>query len=1010
MINKYYSVFFRAISNYLGILLLIIFILNSCIGKVKDNRPNFLFIIADDQSPYDLKIYNPASELNTPNIDRLATKGMVFDASYHMGSWAGGVCTPSRHMIMSGRTLWHIPDKPKFGRNPLEKDLEMVPPNLAENSMAAIFNNAGYATMRTCKKGNSYEAANAKFTIRKDKTNREGNDENGSAWHARQVLSYLNYRDSIGDNKPFLIYYGFSHPHDPRNGNEDLLDKYGAVNHKNKKTLPAHNMMQPNLPANYLPSHPFSHGHPGLRDEERVQGVWENRDDATIRNEMGREFACSENIDIQIGRVLKKLEEMGELDNTYIFYTADHGIAIGKHGLQGKQNLYEHTWRVPLIVKGPGVKKGRVQGNIYLLDVLGTLCDLAGIKPPKTVESISFRPVLEGKQETVRDVLYGVYCGGTKPGMRSVRKGDWKLIKYDVLYGTIHKTQLFNLAENPDELLKEHHDPAVIKLTRNKPKPNQVNLADDPKYAEKLAEMEALLLSEMKRYNDPYRLWSQPALKKTVKYEPTWESLKKAEVPKWFDDSKFGIMIHWGAYSVFGAVPEDSRGNYSEHVASNMYRPLRGTYPPLLKKKFGASFPEFGYKDMIPLFRGEKFDANKWLNLFEKAGAKYIIPVGEHHDGFAMWDSDLTTWDAKEKGPERDIIGELAKATRKKGMKFAPSIHRERHTAYYAVEKNVGGGPMPAIAEEIKRMPEAESLYGPFEINDAFMQDFLARWEEICYKYKPDFYWLDDFPKTFSEKDRKFFMKYQRKLIADYLNRAEEWGKEVYFNNKGVNPNWPEGIGCREKDNLNVEDISFKWQNPATMGVSYGYREIEEKQQGWMKPIKELIHLLIETVAKNGNLLLNVGPRPDGTIPEPQKERLLAIGNWLKTNGESIYASRPWSVAGEGRIRYTTNNKRLYAILLEWPEDGNVLLKSLSKWNTGDIKVVKLLGGNELEWSLRNEGLFIELPSKQVGKYAFALEIECAKALKNMPSVKNEIKFEDLHRKHMTRVRELSLR
>lgn len=141
--------------------------------------------------------------------------------------------------------------------------------------------------------------------------------------------------------------------------------------------------------------------------------------------------------------------------------------------------------------------------------MLGTICDLAGIAPPATVESKSFRPVLEGKKDVVRDVLYGVYCGGTKPGMRSVRKGDWKLIKYDVMDGTVRETQLFNLKDNPDEFIKQHHDAEVVKLTGIAPKPQQVNLADDPKYAKKLAEMEALLLSEMRRLDDPYRLWDQ---------------------------------------------------------------------------------------------------------------------------------------------------------------------------------------------------------------------------------------------------------------------------------------------------------------------------------------------------------------------------------------------------------------------------------------------------------------------------------------------------------------------
>ena len=471
-------------------------------------QPNILFILADDQSPFDLQIYNPSSELTTPVIDSLASQGLVFDGAYHGGSWSGAVCTPSRTMIMSGRTLWHAPGRENINAsNP-----EMVPIGLETNTMAAIFNRAGYSTMRTCKTGNSYSEANAQFTIDKSSVRRGADDVKGSGWHATQVLDYLNERQATNDDKPFLIYYGFSHPHDTRNGKVELLEKYGAVNHTDENSLPSLNPNQPKLPANYLPAQPFFHGHYELRDEERVSGVWKNRDEATIRNEMGREFACSENIDMQIGKVLDKLRETGELENTYIIYTSDHGIAIGRHGFEGKQNLYEHTWRVPFIVSGPDVKKGRVQGNIYLYDVLGTLCDIAGITPPETVESKSFLPVLHGEKETVREVMYSTYCGGTKPGMRSVKKGDWKLIKYDVDDGKVQKTQLFNLAENPDELIIEHHADSVTALTGIIPDSNQVNLAANPKYADQLAIMEALLLEQMEQNDDPYRLWNQPPL------------------------------------------------------------------------------------------------------------------------------------------------------------------------------------------------------------------------------------------------------------------------------------------------------------------------------------------------------------------------------------------------------------------------------------------------------------------------------------------------------------------
>lgn len=469
--------------------LLTLVMLSLVVSAVADKRPNILFILVDDQSPFDLKLYNPKSTLETPNLDKLAAQGVVFDGAYHMGSSSGAVCTPSRHMIMSGRTVWHLPVSPWAART--------SPPQLEQQTIPAVFNRAGYATMRTCKMGNSYEAANKLFTVRRDASKRGGTDESGSAWHAEQVLNYLRDRGANQDTKPFLIYYGFSHPHDTRDGKPELLAKYGATNHTDETNPPSLHSLQPPLPANYLPKHPFDNTDMNVRDEVSVSGVWKNRDEASIRNEIGRQYACSDNIDLQIGRVLNRLEEMGELDNTYIIYTADHGIAIGHHGLMGKQNLYQHCWRVPFIVKGPDIPAGRrVEGNIYLLDLLATLCDLASIQPPQTNEGTSFKPVLTGEKTAMRQVLYGAYAGGAKPGMRCVKQGDWKLIQYESADGKAKHTQLFNLAENPNELLPEHGSP---------------NLADDPNHAEKLAEMKKLLLSEMRRLDDPWRFADQPS-------------------------------------------------------------------------------------------------------------------------------------------------------------------------------------------------------------------------------------------------------------------------------------------------------------------------------------------------------------------------------------------------------------------------------------------------------------------------------------------------------------------
>jgi arylsulfatase A-like enzyme len=473
-------------------------------------RPNFLFIITDDQDVHSLRAYNPATTLQTPALDRLAAEGVTLDGAYHMGAFVSGVCVPSRHMIKTGRTLWHLPAS-LTSRAFQDYPANRCPPDIVNDTIAAVFNRAGYATMRTGKRGNSYDEAKALFTVQKDASKNGDTDETGSAWHAEQVLEYLGQREARREAAPFLIYFGFTHPHDPRNGKPELLAKYGAVNHTDPGKPPPLNPKAPPLPINYLPAHPFNQGQPGGRDETLVSGVWERRDEATIRNELGRYYACIENIDIQVARVISRLKAMGEWDNTYVFFTSDHGIAIGRHGLQGKQHLYEHGWRVPFIVRGPGIKPGsRAAGNIYLLDSLRTLCDLAGIQAPATNEGVSFRPVLEGRQKTVREVMYGAFCGGTKPGMRAVRKGDWKLVKFDVLDGAVRETQLFNLAENPYELLEQHHEPRVVALTGSTPAKHQRNLAADPRHAAKLREMEELLLAEMRRHDDPYRLWNQP--------------------------------------------------------------------------------------------------------------------------------------------------------------------------------------------------------------------------------------------------------------------------------------------------------------------------------------------------------------------------------------------------------------------------------------------------------------------------------------------------------------------
>lgn len=479
-------------------------------------------------------------------------------------------------------------------------------------------------------------------------------------------------------------------------------------------------------------------------------------------------------------------------------------------------------------------------------------------------------------------------------------------------------------------------------------------------------------------------------------YEPTWESLQTAPVPDWFRDGKFGIFIHWGAYSVIGHR-KNGRG-YAEHVPKALYRDAEYYYP-YLEQRFGSHPPELGYKDIIKMFKAEHWDPDQWSDLFYDAGAKYVVLTAEHHDGYALWDSDLTDWCATKVGPMRDLVGDLEKAVRSKGLKYSTSYHRERHPGYFAImfegerfsEHNI---PHPDIAEEIIHHPHAAQLYGPFTYSDEFIDDYMARWKELQKKYKPDFMWIDGIPifqyVEQTPQTRKFHNAFKQ-LIADYFNAAEGWNKQVYLNNKGgLYPNWPLGLGVREKDNLTLNEISESvWQNPATMGTSYGYMASEEKQDAY-KSTTQLIHLLIDVVSKNGNLLLNIGPRADGTIPEGMRERLLAIGEWLSENGESIYGTRPWKSYGEGpenpatsesfRFTQSKDGKTVYAIQLTWGVDGNIIIEKLGQQAgllDGEIKNVSLIGSQaDVTWERTSEGLNIKTNAQRPNNQACVWKIE----------------------------------
>jgi len=448
-------------------------------------------------------------------------------------------------------------------------------------------------------------------------------------------------------------------------------------------------------------------------------------------------------------------------------------------------------------------------------------------------------------------------------------------------------------------------------------------------------------------------------------FQPTWESLRAHTTPQWFKEAKFGIYTHWGAY----AVP----AYRNEWYPRNMYDPEKPEFA-FHSEKFGDP-AEFGYKDFIPLFTAEKFDAEEWAGLFKQAGAQFAGPVAEHHDGFAMWDSALTEWDAADMGPRRDIVGELEKAIRERGMRFVTSFHHAFNWKYYELSYT----PDKRHDPEDPRFAGVDGLYPtPHEQgapeSEAFLQDWEAKIREVIDKYRPDYLWFD-----FGWKEPSF-EEYKKSVIAYYYNQGHAWGTGVVVTHK--HDHLPPGVAVLDLERGKLNELSQEVWVTDTSVDRRSWCYIREPDY---KSVNTLVDNLVDRVSKNGNLLLNIGPRPDGTIPEEQKELLLGIGDWLKVNGEAIYGTQPWLIFGEGPtkeeggafseskqipefsaedIRFTAKGNVLYVIALDRPEK-DVRVAALKSLEPSDITGVEMLGSSEsVVWRLGEDGLLIIPPAE----------------------------------------------
>lgn len=458
------------------------------------------------------------------------------------------------------------------------------------------------------------------------------------------------------------------------------------------------------------------------------------------------------------------------------------------------------------------------------------------------------------------------------------------------------------------------------------------------------------------------------------RYKPDWDSLAAHPIPDWYARLKFGIFIHWGVYT----VPEFDNEWYSR----NMY--IQGSRAFEHHVRTYGTQDKFGYKDFIPLFTADKFDAREWARLFKRAGAQYITPVGEHHDGFQMYKSELSHWNAAEMGPKRDVLGELKAAAEDEGLTFGASSHRVEHWFFMShgreFESDVrdpmklGDFYWPAQKEG-----DGHDLFSLPAPTDEFLDDWLLRCCELVDRYRPKMVYFDWWIQHSAVKP------YLKRFAAYYYNRGEEWGTGCVIHYK--HDAFP--FGCAVPDverGQFAEAKPYLWQSDTSTARNSWCYTVENDY----KSAREIVWNLIDIVSKNGRLLLNVGPKANGEIAPEDVRILTSVGDWLGVNGEAVYDARVWRVSQEGPtavaegqfsdgkpleftsedVRYTCNGSHVYATVMLWPENGEVALASLRHGDasklplfSGIVKRVEALGAEgELRWTRDENALRVSAP------------------------------------------------